>query len=308
MKLFIKGNKITILVIILLIIWFSFGIGTYIKEYGYEARLKMVDVTIDKCNDLDYESDAFLKKVCVDAVNIKNNPQRNEIMDDTLTAFYVILTSPQMFYISLIMPLLLMISAIEKFHKKLKNGFIKNELSRMKYSKVLNNNFLEAYKKIFLFIGILLIVLFISYLISGHFVYHENVNCYEENLWIYKSYPLYLIIYFINIALHYVFCMNIALCICKKNKNVFLTIIISFLIWLTLDILTEVILTVYVLPDIFNVYLNIDSFNLFAIYAWRIKDGNLLPFYFSIVLFALSFLWLFITYRKKESVVIASER
>lgn len=308
MRLFIKKNKITILVIILLGVWFSIGISTYVKEYGYKARLEGVDYGVERCKEVDWENDSFLKAACENFFETQNNSDRIKLTDDTLTAFYIIVTSAPMFYISLIIPVLVMLCAVENFHKNLKNGYIKNKLARAKYSSVIIKSFWNSYKKIFLFMAVLLVVLFASYLISGHFVYHESVNCYEENLWIYKNFPFYLIIYFINIFLNYIFYMNIAFCMCKRNKNMFIAVILSFLIWLAIDIFTEIILTGYIFGGLFKIKLSADAFNLFAIYAWRMRDGDMLIFCCTIILTILSFVALWLTYRKKESVVIASEK
>ena len=174
---------------------------------------------------------------------------------------------------------------------------------REKYSKVMLKSFIKSYKKVFLFIGVLLIVLFVSFLISGHFEYHEGVNSYRENLGIYEILP----VFFINIFLHYIFYMNIALVMCKRNRNFFVAIILSFLTWLGCAIVTESIIHKYILFNIFKLKFSADTFNLLAIYAWRIEDGVLLPFYLSILLCCLSFVWLWLTYRKKESVVFACE-
>lgn len=73
-----------------------------------------------------------------------DNLDKTYLTDDTITTFYTILTSKELFYISLIIPIIIMACSIESFHKKIKNGTIKNELMREKYSKVLSNSFIKA--------------------------------------------------------------------------------------------------------------------------------------------------------------------
>lgn len=309
MIVFIKENKVTFIIFLLVIFWLILGICEYVNDYGWNTRMNALENQVELCyknNYISHESE-FFRSTCTDYIELYSKPTKKDIMDDTFTGFFTILSTNKLYYISLIFPLLIMICSIEHFHKKFKNGFIKNEITRDSYFKVLKKSVISCYLRSFVFVLLILFVCLLAYFICGHFNYEQRLFLFPTYEWFYTNLPISIIIYFLNIIFQYLFYVNIAFIFVKNNKNIFVCVILSYLCWLIIDIILELIIARYILFFLFDIWLG-DTFNLFSIYVWDLRDGDLLKFYISIVLFFLSFLVLCLKYRNKEKVVISCEK
>lgn len=310
MKLFLKENKLLIVIYFFMFVLIVFGVSEYQKGYGYQKQLKRYEEFIEQCDEYDYlssteEEQELMSKVCEE---YKKNKEEKIKKKDTITIFFYILTTRVLSNIYLVVPLFIMICSVKKWHNYMKNGAIKNMLTREPYYKTIKKSFLNAYKQIFVFLGFIIIIFGISYLISGHFDYTEGLS-YDGlvNHDFYNTMPYSLIIFFVILALSYFMYINIALICTKYNKNYYVCVIVSYLLWLALDILVEVIIGGYILWVFFKINTG-QTFSLFALYdSWTVKE-QFIQLSLTLILALISFIAVYLVYRKREGVVIASEK
>ncbi|HHW69138.1 MAG TPA: hypothetical protein GX747_02200, partial [Tenericutes bacterium] len=102
---------------------------------------------------------------------------------DTLTTFgYIILTDNKVSFLQILAPLLIMIVAVNSFHKKLKKGYFKNSLTRIDYKKSFKKLYLDSLKYVFI-MPIFLITIFVcSYFLSGNFDYEYSSRFYNYDV------------------------------------------------------------------------------------------------------------------------------
>jgi len=303
MKIFFKKNKYAIIVFSLLLVWISFAIGIYIKEYGYETIFNAREKIIEKCADIDFVKNPEMVEMCREWVNLDIE------LDDTFTAYYTVMFSRAMYYFSLIAPILIIVCSVKNFHNDIKYGNIKNKLIREKYSRVMYKSIVNCYKNIFVVILVLILALIMCYFVSGHFDYSNALALGQTTFseWFFINLPYSYIMYLLVIIFNYILYINIALMFTKYNKNIFVCIIASYLTWLAIDIVAEIIITRYVLFMRFG-YWSDDAMNLLAIYTWTPDSWNLIQILFALALAIFSFILVLFSYRKKEVIVIASEK
>lgn len=304
MKTILKENKILIIIYVIMFIIISLGVFEYQNEYGYKKRIEAKNYLITMCKEQEKQDNYVESNFC-------SNVQNMEIkMDDTITTFFNILFTKSLYYLCIIMPLFIIICSINKWHKYIKNGVIKNFLMRQKYSELIKTQFLKCYKQILLFLGFILLIFIISFFISHHFDYSNalmNGGLVERDF--YTNMPYSFILFLIVLALNYALYINIALISCRFNKNYYVCILVSYLTWMAIDIIIEIFIGGVILTSLFKIKSSVRQvFNLLALYtSWSNKEA-LIQLFLSLFLVLISFLIVYIVYRKKEKVVIASEK
>lgn len=200
-------------------------------------------------------------------------------------------------------PLFIMIAAVPNFQEKLKSGFIKNELTRMSYRKWMVQNVLSAWKVVILFPIAMLFFIVLSYFVSNRdFMYHFTYIG-PLNPELYPSSFSFWFYYLLTIVTHSIFYVNLGLIFCKKNKNAIVTIVEAFLVFMGLNVISELGFgTLVGRFSIFPQYAYL--FNLFGywlcdVYTLSIKWN----FVVALVLALGSLFCLYLTYRKKEEVL-----
>ena len=307
MKKFFKENKIAIVVYIVMLILIGLGVREYNRDYGYQKRIEQHKNTIEKCQQYDYSTLTREERELI--VNACQELENKEVkMDDTITTFFYILYTKKLYYLHLIIPILIIICSVKKWHSYIKNGVIKNTLTREKYSKCLKKEFLDSYKQVAVFLGFILLIFLISFVISVHFDYTEALSfdgLVEHDF--YKTMPYSLIMFFIILGLSYFMYINISLISAKYNKNYYVCVIVSYLIWLALNILVEVLIGGYLCRLFLKLPIG-QTFSLLALYVtWTTKE-QLIQFGLTLTLTILSFVALYLVYHKKEGVVMACEK
>lgn len=280
MKCFFSKNKIQISIVTLLLLWIIISIF----------------ITID--NNL------VLKKY------------------DAISIMFYVLSSSSLRMLSILAPIIIIILSINIFHKNIKTGNIKYKLTRMNYKTYMRKSILHAYKYSFIFIGVMIIFFGICCIINHHFDFQNVYPQYAGkdilghdvyygtlaviNLKFYDTPLLLMLTFFLVIFLHLIFYTNIGLIMCKRNKNFIVTVISSFLIFMAIAIISELI-DIYVINK-FNITLLNDVFNILGI--WIYSDiKHLLPIIiYAVFLSSTSLILLLKVYKHKEEVLINSEK
>lgn len=280
MKKIFKYNKITIIVFLILIIW---------------------DVLV--------------------LIKASGNSQLREY--DAITVFFYILANSSLSILQIISPIAVIVPTIYFFHKELHSGSIKNFLTRQTYRDYIKRIFLFSIKNIwilpvmtiFLFIGSLVISngfdfskaipVVLGYSTDGIPIMTGTVSPINTNFY---SVPLQLmVVFFFVLLLHSLLYSNIGLIVCKNNKNIVVTLISSFLIYIGLNIFSELII-----GRIFLKILNFQQlngvFNLFGIWVYCDYTNLTGVVVYSILLVLFSYISLYFSYKNKERLVISCEK
>lgn len=232
--------------------------------------------------------------------------------NDPLICFYIIICD-KMLLLMIIAPLFVIVPSIYDFHKKLHSGFIKNCLTRTSYRKYIKCLYLEALlKSVIILPTFIIILLLLCCAKTGNISFGSGINYYgyytsppmqfEKNILTFMSY------YLIGIILNSIFYMNLGIIFIKKNSNVFVAIILAFISFIILDIIGEGFIGGLILAKTFNIHHYQDLFNLFNVWVYDgIKNLNLCILYYIALLF-ITGLIVYLQYRKKEDVLIETEK
>ena len=157
MKKFIKSNILIIISILLLIIWFLFGLNDFMKLYNSEK--KTVESVYEKCQSGQLEQDH--------CINIEKNMESMKIPPAPLLFIYILVggrTAVESVTITAIM--FVSIPAIWYFYKDTKNGIFKYKLTRQKYKEYFLSHYKKSLKCILIIPIFMLIAFFITCCVS----------------------------------------------------------------------------------------------------------------------------------------------
>lgn len=266
MKYYIKTHKLSLLSIMILLIW-----AIYI----------------------------FI--ICYNDILISNDP---------MIMYYHMITDLNLYYIPIISPLFVIIPSIYQFHSELHSGIIKDYLTRMEYKKYMRNRYIKSLKYSLILPLFVILLLILSCIITKSISFGSGADLYgylygsPEKQYAYMI-NTFITIYLLNMLLHSIFYVNIGLIFSKKYSNILVSIIISYLSFIGVDIFLEVFLN-----KILNLFINFNFssiFNLFNIWNYYKVENIYSTVIVSVLLVTLSFIVLCFTYRKKEEVIISSE-
>lgn len=301
MKLFFRKHKLLIISVLFLLICITYVLIKY--KIDYNSSLKEYERVLEYLAENPEKSQV-----------LKNNNlfPKKPIMYDAYTLFMHIVTDKLLILIWFI-PFIIMLNGMYDFHSKLKSGFFKDECMRRGYKKNLIINFLSSWKSVVI-IPIYIVLTFIGcYIVTGNLDINRTLNFYGYSLIDYKyisMLPQFYGIYLLNLIFIGIFFINIALIICKKNNNLFIALIQSYLIYIIIDIILS-ILCVNILLKLFPSLVGSDlplslDINSFWVYDSVISLWFMICFAF--LLCVISTIVLYIKYRNKEGVMIEIDK
>lgn len=290
MKIFLKKNKLLLICLLLLLLCVILSLLKYKIDFNH---------SVDEYNRVMEYLDE----------NPNSSPiiPKKPIMYDTYSLFsYIIVDSP-LAIIMYVMPFIIMLCGIYNFYSKIKTGYFKDECMRRKYKKNLIVNILSSWKNAII-VPIFIIMVFVGcYITTRSFDINKTIEFYDYSL-INRQYldilPTYFIIYTINLFFLAIFYINITIIITKKNNNLFVTLIQSYLIFIIIGIITEVIVgrgleKMFPILKSYNLCNSLSLFN-FWVYDNVMNLGFMILFAFA--LFLVSTLIVLFKYKNKESV------
>ena len=308
----IKHNKYFLLgsILILILIGISFFqfyqenfsyVSEYnkIKEYCYEEKMpehEYCKVFKNKESLKSYikNSDPHKLYKKYDAITLTSEIVRHTIFS-TLQYFFS-------FLIALIV--------LGTIHNHFSSGMFENYLLRMKYKDYLKKNYKIAIKSALIMPVSLIIIFIISSIMSGFNFDLSNVDTSLSvyNEWKYNHFFLYgfiicLIQFFISLLY-----ANIALYCCKQNKNKIVAIIMSFIIFIVIDIFVYIGIYIIFLNKFLGLKELSDYFNIAG--YWFFDEGSnlIIPLAISFLLQLISFIFVINSFKSKEKVVLAYEK
>lgn len=291
LMLFFKKNKMFIIITLLLLGWIIICGLQYKKDLLEKER--RFNEAVEECNNSE-------EKWCEGLKNQKF------VAPDTLTIYFYIISNYSISYIQWLAPLFIITATVWLWHKKMHSGFIKDELIRSDYKKVLRKNLLTSIKSCMILPFVFLVLFGLCYLISGHF----NITDSQQvgiNIEFLDNIPKLMFIYFIVIFLHSIFYACLGLLFCKKSKNILITIVSAYLCFLMIDIVSEIFIGGLLLPILgFSNFSSI--FNLLGIWIYCDYPNYSSILVLSTVIAILSIIVLVFAYRDKEEVLLRIEK
>ncbi len=191
----------------------------------------------------------------------------------------------------------------------LKNRILITELPRSNFKKIKKKMFLNSYisSLILLFIALSLIIIPLIYTKNLSSV---NLITSNASVWSFETLKnpyLFLILYVLNIFFCSLIYINITLLVCRYHHNLFITIILSFLSIIGLEIVLEVffggIICTYLLKTDISILFNIINEFLFCNDSYGILSMMIVPFTIMII----TFMMVYLAYKDKEKLIMDIE-
>lgn len=295
MKRFLKNNILIIVIIVIVSIIFLNGGYKSLQEYkGYVNAEQQL---IEEC-----EREGTNQKEWCEEI-LKNK----DVKLDFYTVFADALTW-QVQYIGLVAFLIVVIPTMIKVCKKLKYKQIINSNSRESYHSFLKKLLKTAYQYIWvlaLLSLIMMIPIMMNTSLNPEYAIIKSHGMWQSNI-IYHP-VLFVIAYLINVTLYSMIFVHIALLVARKQQKTIPCIIISYVLYLAIEIFLETVVKVIIFQRIFHsefgMILNIiNVFGMNDLYG----VGTLLLVNLCMVL--ISFALVYLAYKNKEKFVIQCEK
>ena len=116
-----------------------------------------------------------------------------------------------------------------------------------------------------------------------------------------------MIVYFCVIFLHSIVYSCIGLVFCKKNRNVLISIISAYLVFLVISIISEIFIGGIILPLLGLSYYS-SIFNLLGIWIYSDYPNYIAVLIYSLILSLISIICVIVSYRNKEEVLLEVEK
>lgn len=214
--------------------------------------------------------------------------------------------------LQMIGPLFIIIPTVLTFNRYLHTGYIKNLLMRDKYKNIITKLYLKCLLCSLIFPAFIIILYFVCGIITNNFNIIVDSTVYLEISSISGSYisniGLFMFIYLLNLMLHSILYINIAIIFCKKYSNVFISIILGYLGYIFLELIIEVPIAVFVVR-VLGIKNLIYDFSLSTVWIYNLQTISLTTFtIYSFILVCLSCIVVYLVYKNKEGVINAIER
>lgn len=240
----------------------------------------------------------------------EENPQKK--FDAITLSTYVVETSRSFGILVFLSPLIMILLVVFKIQSDINSGFIKNILTREKYSSLIKKYIFIASKVAFIIPFIYILIFLISLLLTGF-----NINSPSENMMLHPEYDTFkynhfftygLILISIQYILHFAYAL-IGIFVSFINRNKILCIIFGYIYFIILCLL-YLIVGAYIFKNIlgFN-YGDINYFNLIGNY-WFFNDLSIIWILFLVVLsvVAINYFMIYLIIGKKEKAINMYEK
>lgn len=309
MKQFFKMNKIAILLFLILFVWFSAVMASKWKEQAdHKKAVYEIKEQCQKETTLDKRCEYFLKY---------EFPKESSVFVE----FSQVMFDP-FSILQILAPLLIIVAATSKFHPKLKSGYFKNELMRMPYKDWFQSNLKKALSVIWILPMFVFVVFLFCYLKTGNLDLPSIPKCYDSNgipvcegdSFLYGAekmvpiFPTFVFVFLLNIVLNSILYVHIAVIACRKNKNIVVSMIVGYLIYIVSNIILEVFVGGLFFGRLLEVH-GISAFIGLSEYWVYENDFNIwfLVLYYLILVIFSYFIMKFL-YRNKEEVIMQNEK
>ena len=295
MKRFLKNNILIIVIIVIVSIIFLNGGYKSLQEYkGYVNADQQL---IKECE----KEGTNQKEWCEEAIKNK------DVELDFYTVFADALTW-QVQYIYYFAFLIVVIPTMIKVCKKLKYKQIINSNSRESYHSFLKKLLKTAYQYIWvlaLLSLIMMIPIMMNTSLNPEYAIIKSHGMWQSNI-IYHP-VLFVISYLINVTLYSMIFVHIALLVARKQQKTIPCIIISYVLYLAIEIFLETVVKVIIFQRIFHSEFGM-IFNIINVFGMNDLYGVGPLLLVNLCMVLVSFGLVYLAYKDKEKFVIQCEK
>lgn len=295
MKRFLKNNILIIVIIVIVSIMLLNGGYKSLQEYkGYVNAEQQL---IKECE----REGTNQKEWCEEAIKNK------DVELDFYTVFADALTW-QVQYIGLVAFLIVVIPTMIKVCKKLKYKQIINSNSRESYHSFLKKLLKTAYQYIWvlaLLSLIMMIPIMMNTSLNPEYAIIKSHGMWQSNI-IYHP-VLFVIAYLINVTLYSMIFVHIALLVARKQQKTIPCIIISYVLYLAIEIFLETVVKVIIFQRIFHSEFGM-IFNIINVFGMNDLYGVGTLLLLNLCMVLISFALVYLAYKNKEKFVIQCEK
>lgn len=305
-----KGSKFNILMFISFI--FLFTIVIY-SSYNYVKLnnniIKKNNEVIEMCKN-NQDDDLGKKEFCQRALSSK--PYKT----DFFTTFANIVTFGNDKYsiclhsFGAIIILFIIVPSVYYVCRYLKSGAIVNEVTREAFNKNRLRLFKNAYKPVMILPIVILLAFLISYLYAPNFDASSAAqNGYVG--WQLKTLSnpfLFMGVYLLNIFIHSVLFINLSMCVSRKYHNFFVSLILTYLVFLATEIFLEIGFGGILFTSILNMGDKMLMFNIMNLFALNDSGGMLYAVIVPFIIMVITSIVVMLLYKNKEKLIIDCEQ
>ena len=295
MKRFLKNNILIIVIIVIVSIMLLNGGYKSLQEYkGYVNAEQQL---IEEC-----EREGTNQKEWCEEI-LKNK----DVKLDFYTVFADALTW-QVQYIGYVAFLIVVIPTMIKVCKKLKYKQIINSNSRESYHSFLKKLLKTAYQYIWvlaLLSLIMMIPIMMNTSLNPEYAIIKSHGMWQSNI-IYHP-VLFVIAYLINVTLYSMIFVHIALLVARKQQKTIPCIIISYVLYLAIEIFLETVVKVIIFQRIFHSEFGM-IFNIINVFGMNDLYGVGTLLLLNLCMVLISFALVYLVYKNKEKFVIQCEK
>lgn len=308
MKRLIQKNRYFIIVSIIMIILIGISFFQFYEDqFSYVDDYNLIKENCYEEKDLEYDAcKVFPNREALEIYIEGSDPVKKYETYDAITLTYNIVSRGLIATLQYLSPLLIALVVLGTVHSEFSSGMFENYLLQMDYKKYLKKTYKVVLKAALITPLTLLLIFFVASVLSG-FDYTANYELTEFMQWKYNYYIIYgasvlLLQYIMNVIYG-----NIALYCCKKHKNKFVAIVMSFILFLVLDILVYIVIYGILFANVLGIKGLTDTFNIAGYWFFLSVKEWAFSFVVAFILLILSFVVLRRSYQNKEKVVLAYE-
>lgn len=301
LKKYIFQNSLSIIVVFVSVFIVGISFYQYFNDYyGYAPKYYEYEKQCKQ--DKKKESCKILKQM--------EDPKEKFSKLDVITLSCEIVQNHAFLYMQLLAPLFIIIITLSRVHDEINSGMFRYYLTRMKYKDYIKKIFKSSLKPALLFPCLLILIVLISGVITkfNFKVDPEVTKIAVYDSWKYHNFILYGLILCIVQYLMGIFYGNLGLLFCKKNKNKLISIFLGYITFFVIDIIFYVVIYALIINKIFGYHTWMKYFNLLGYFSFDGNTNFVFVIIISLLLVILSYLILFIFYRKKEGMILANEK
>lgn len=298
---FFKKNYLTIIIFILcsfFIIKSDYKI--YKQEQNFKnninEKIEYCKLNIENINEEDIQ-------ICQKLINGEYNLKK-----DFYEKFSNILDW-DIYYFNILASLILFVISLHSITKIFKDKISLLMLKRQKYFSFFINILKSAYKYIF-FWPLIVLVLCIVCLRNTVFNPTLSIESVVWNIDLMSTPVLFIFLYILNIIFHSGFYINIGLIIARYKHNYPIAVILSFLTIIAIELFFEIVVNGIIFGHLLNDYSSGLIFNIVNLFVFNTSEvgGVVNLLIFSFVCFFISLICVFLCYKNKEKLIIDCEK
>ena len=295
MKRFLKNN--ILIIVIMVIVSIIFLNGGYKSLQEYKGYVNAEQQLIKECEKEGTNPKEWCEEI------LKNK----DVELDFYTVFADALTW-QVQYIGYVAFLIVVIPTMIKVCKKLKYKQIINSNSRESYHSFLKKLLKTAYQYIWvlaLLSLIMMIPIMMNTSLNPEYAIIKSHGMWQSNI-IYHP-VLFVIAYLINVTLYSMIFVHIALLVARKQQKTIPCIIISYVLYLAIEIFLETVVKVIIFQRIFHSEFGM-IFNIINVFGMNDLYGVGTLLLLNLCMVLISFALVYLVYKNKEKFVIQCEK